>query len=137
MKKTVYAAIAAIVITAGTGFAQMSGGTMGAKQHGQPERSGTEQGRMMNPEMMNDMSGVMNHMMEMMRMMSHTMSHRTITEHLQMADMSRIMEEMSGMMHEMSQKMAQGSMSPADSKQMQERMRSMQERMKALQKSAK
>ncbi len=68
---------------------------------------------------------------------SRAMSHKTITEHMQMADISKVMEEISGMMPEMSQKMAQGSMSPSDSKQMQERIRSMHKRMKELQKSAK
>ncbi len=68
---------------------------------------------MMSPEMMKDMSGTMNHVIEMVQRMSHTMGHRT-DEHMKMSQMAGMMEEMPGKMHTVSQHMAKGEMSPED-----------------------
>jgi hypothetical protein len=141
MRKMVLSTVIAIAFGAVTAFAQTSGGTMGGgtggMQHEGMGSQGMMQGGMMSPEMMTDMSGVMNHMMEMMQMMSHTMGHRTVTEHMQMSEMAGMMEEMSGMMHTLSQHMAKGEMGPADTKKMQGQLELMKKKMEAMGKEGK
>jgi len=133
MKKAYVAAAAATMFIAATAFAQMGG----MQHEGMGQQGDMQHGQMMSPEMMKDMSGAMNHMIEMMRTMSHTMGHKNISEHMKMSEMAVVMEDMSIMMHDMSQRMATGSMSPADTKQMRDRINEMQRRMKALEKPEK
>jgi len=132
MKKIFLATAAMIALSAVTLFAQMGGGMKEGQKH---EGRGSQHmmgGQMMGPEMMKDMSGVMNHMVEMMQSMSHTMGHKTVTEHMKMSEMSKVMEDMSVMMHTMSQNMAKGQMSPADTKNMREQLNMMKKKMEAM-----
>jgi len=137
MKKILVLTGMIISLTVATALAQMGGGKEGGMQR---EGMGSESkmsGQMMSPEMMKDMSGNMNHMIEMMQMMSHTMGHRTVTEHVKMSEMAGMMEELSGMMHTMSQHMAKGGMSPADTKKMQGQLELMKKKVDAMGKEGK
>jgi len=122
--KKILAAAAVIGLAAGAAFAQMEG--MKHDGMGSGQSSEMKKGEhMMSPEMMKDMSGMMNHMIEMMKQMSHSMGHRTVTEHMKMNDMAKVMKEMSGVMNEMADQMAKGKVDPAVMKKMQERIKMM------------
>ena len=113
------------------GAVQQTQGVTGAQSGKSSQMQG---GRMMEPETMRDMSGMMQQMETMMQKMSGLMEPKGGMEHGKMMDMSKMLNDMSVTMKEMSGQMAAGAMDPAAMKTMQGRMKGMDQKMVNLEK---
>jgi hypothetical protein len=134
--KNIIPIVAITSLMAASAFAQMSGNDMKGGQDQRSNMMGSKQShqmmrtKMMDKDMMHDMSGMMKQMKDMMQQMSGIMEHDAgEMDHARMKDMSKIMSDMSQAMREMSGQMAQGKMNGRQTMKMQRRLETMSKKM--------